>query len=133
MKDSTTWLRTSFLVGAVADGLVAVAMFSEMVVGHASPLTHSVPDIPYRYAIGLAGSLMLGWTVLLLWANRKPIERRGVLLLTCLVVLGLMLTVVFAMSSTYMPVVPGMSVLVFQAGLIALFASSYFASRRQHP
>ena len=32
--------------------------------------------------MGIGGSLMTGWTFLLLWAVRKPIERRAVSLLT---------------------------------------------------
>ena len=40
--------------------------------------------------MGMAGSLMIGWTLLLLWAVRKPIERRVVILLTAFpVVLGM--------------------------------------------
>ena len=133
MKNSTTWLRISYWVGAAADGLVALAMFSEMILGHTSPLTHYQPEAPYRYAIGLAGSLMLGWTILLLWADRKPVERRGVLILTCIVVLALMCTGVFAISLRYLPLGTGISVLVFQVFLIILFGGSYFASRRQNP
>jgi len=32
--------------------------------------------------MGMAAALMLAWTVLLIWGDRKPVERRGVLLLT---------------------------------------------------
>jgi len=40
--------------------------------------------------MGIGGSLMAGWTLLLLWAVRKPIERRAVILLTAFpVVFGL--------------------------------------------
>ena len=40
--------------------------------------------------MGMGGSLMTGWTFLLLWAVRKPIERRVVILLTAFpVVFGL--------------------------------------------
>ena len=132
MSRSTTLLRISFWVGAIADGLVALAMFSEMVFGHPSPLTHYAPGVPYRYAIGLAGSLMLGWTALLLWANRKPVERRGVLILTCIVVMALMITGLFGVSTGHVPMGTGVAVLVFQGFLIILFTTSYVASVRQH-
>ena len=40
--------------------------------------------------MGIGGSLMIGWTVLLLWAVRQPIERRFVILITAFpVVFGL--------------------------------------------
>ncbi len=133
MRNSKTWLRISYWVGAIADGLVALAMFGEMIIGHASPLTQYIPEVPYRYAIGLAGSLMFGWTILLLWADRKPIERRDVLLLTCVVIVGLMGSGIFAMLAGFVPIPAGSSVLVFQILLIALFSTSYYSSKRQDP
>ena len=133
MRNSKTWLRISYWVGAIADALVALAMFGEMIIGHSSPLTHYIPEVPYRYAIGLAGSLMFGWTILLIWADRKPIERRGVLLLTCVVVIGLMGSGIFAMLKGFIPIPAGSSVLGFQALLIALFSTSYYSSKRQDP
>ena len=40
--------------------------------------------------MGIGGTLMTGWTLLLLWAVREPIERRFVILLTAFpVVFGL--------------------------------------------
>ncbi len=133
MTNSKIWLRISFRVGAIADGIVALAMFAEAILSRPSPLTHYVPDTPYRYAIGLAGSLMLGWTVLLLWADRRPEERRGILLLTIAVVLGLMGSGLFALSTGFMPMATGVPILFFQGLLIVLFSSSYVASRRQRP
>lgn len=133
MDKSTTWLRISFRVGAIADGLAALTMFSEMIIGHASPLTHHAPDIHYRYAIGLAGSLMLGWSALLLWADRKPLERRGVLPLTCFVVIALMGTDVFAILTGHLPSNSGVPLLLLQGILIVLFTSSYVNSIRLHP
>ena len=39
----------------------------------------------------IGGVLMAGWTVLLLWAVQRPIERRFVILLTAMVVAALFL------------------------------------------
>jgi Mg2+ and Co2+ transporter CorA len=75
---------------------------------------------------------MLGWTVLLLWACRKPAERRDVLLLTCVVVVALMITGLFGITVGYVPFGAGVAVLAFQGLLIILFGSSYLASKRQH-
>ncbi len=43
--------------------------------------------------------MMLGWSVLLLWAYRRPLERRFVAALTVLVIPGLILTEVVAVHS----------------------------------
>lgn len=125
------WLRVSYWVGAIADGIVALAMFAETFLALPSPLTHSVPDLPYRYAMGLAGSLMLGWTILLLWADRKPRERRGVLIITNVVILGLMASGLFAVSSGFISLGRVAPSLVFQVLLIVLFTSSYLGSVRR--
>jgi hypothetical protein len=130
MIKSTTWLRISYWTGAVADGFVAMAMFAQAILGQPSPLTHYVPEIPYRYAMGLAGSLMLGWTILLLWANRDPVSRRGVLMITNAVILGLMISGLFAVFAEFMPIRAALPLFVFQAALIALFTFSYIASAR---
>ena len=92
----------------------------------------SVPETPYRYAMGFAGSLMLEWTILLLWADRRPIERRGVLIITIVVILGLMGSSAFSLSAGFMPARSVVPVLIFQVALILVFSSSYIASRRAH-
>lgn len=66
------WLRTSYRVGAVADAVAAVSLLIPSRTG----------EVEFRYAMGMAAALMLAWTVLLIWGDRRPVERRGVLLLT---------------------------------------------------
>ncbi len=105
-------------------------MFAQAILARPSPLTHYLPETPYRYAMALAGSLMLGWTILLLWANLRPVERRGVLLITNVVILGLMASGLFAVVAGFMPVRAGVPILAFQVTLIGLFTLSYVASIR---
>jgi len=40
-------------------------------------------DAGFRFGLLYGAPVMLGWTLLLFWANRKPLERKGVVL--CLV------------------------------------------------
>jgi len=130
MKRSTRWLHISYRVGAVADGIVAIVMLGQAILAHESPLTHYVPEVPYRYAMGLAGSLMLGWAVLLLWADRKPQERRGVLMITNLVIVGLIGSGIYALYSGFATSSSMAPVLVIQVVLIALFTYSYTIAGR---
>ena len=54
--------------------------------------------------MGMGASLMFGWTVLLLWADQKPLERKAVLLITLLpVVLGLALNEIIAVRAGFCP------------------------------
>ena len=128
----TWWLRVSFWTGAIADGLVAVALLGQAILGHESPLTGHLPDASDRYTMGLAGSLMLGWTMLLIWADRRPLERRGVLPITCLVVAGLLVSCAGAAASGHAAWATMLPVLAFQAGLIVLFGTSWARSRERN-
>ncbi|MBY9016647.1 MAG: hypothetical protein KGD68_13220, partial [Candidatus Lokiarchaeota archaeon] len=54
-------------------------------------MTNVSTDVSYKYQTGTGAFLMLGWTILLIWADRNPIERKDVLLLTAIpVVVGIM-------------------------------------------
>ena len=117
MKNKIIWLRIGYWVGAVTDGLATVRMLFPQFSNDAS----------YRYAMGLGASLMLGWTFLLIWADKKPLERKFVLLLTAFpVVTGLLLAEVFAVSAGIITVEKMLPVGVFLVALIALFSFGYF-------
>ena len=89
-----TWLRVSYWVGAVADAVATVAILIPSRMGESE----------FRYPMGLAAALMLAWTVLPVWADRRPVERRGVLLITVFpLIIGLMASCVFAASSGQLP------------------------------
>jgi hypothetical protein len=121
MGKQILWLRISYWVGAVADGFATYRMLFPKI-------AHGVE---YRYALGLAASLMLGWTILLIWADRKPMERKGVLLLTAFpVVSGLLLAELYAVFSGIVPLGKMLPTGIFLVGLITLFSFSYFNARR---
>jgi len=116
-------LRSAFLLGAVTDALALVPMLvpevAELLWGFRDP-TGS-----YRFAMGYGASLMLGWTGLLLWAYRRPLERRFVAALTVVVIYGLVATEVVAVVSGAMPAWRMLPTWILQAGLLALFATAY--------
>lgn len=121
------WLRISYWVGAVADAIAA----SLMLFPEAGSVVYGIrfePDPAYRYAMGLGASLMLGWTVLLLWANRRPVERRGILLITVLVILGLASAGAYGVTSGLIAIPRMIPTWIFQAFLVVLFSYSYFRS-----
>jgi len=124
MKDRKRWLRISYWTGAVIDGVAAL----QLLMPNLFAVINRLPDFhsSLTYASGMAASLMLGWTVLLLWANRQPLERKGVLVITIVpVILGLVVTEVWATWSGFLAVGALVPVWVLQAALCALFAFSY--------
>jgi hypothetical protein len=101
------WLKTSFLVGAVVDAIAGVLILVPAQMG----------ETEFRYSMGLAASLMFGWTLLMLWGYRSPIKRKGILPLTIFpVITG--------------PVGRVIVTLVLGVGLIALFGYSYLGARK---
>lgn len=125
-------LRTAFLVGAITDALAVIPLLSPSM---ASLLWgFDATDGAYRFAMGYAASLMLGWTGFLLWASRRPGERAFAAPLTVFVVYGLVATEVAAVRSGAMPVWRVIPTWCLQAGLLGLFATAYhypaFVARR---
>ena len=130
MDNRVRWLRISYWTGAAADALVVLPMLSPAIGGALFGIEDFDPAEDYRYAMALGASLMLGWTFLLLWADRRPVERRGILLLTvCPVLVGLVVAGIYAVASGLVEVERAVPVWVFQSGLVALFLTSYLRAR----
>lgn len=116
-------LRTAFIVGAITDALALVPML--LPPAAALLWGFGEPSGRYRFAMGYGASLMLGWTGLLVWAARHPLERRFVAALTVLVIYGLVLAEIVAVLSGVMPAWRMIPTWCLQAGLLALFAAAY--------
>lgn len=116
-------LRRAFLLGAITDAAALVPML----VPRAAGLFWGFDDASgaYRFAMGYGASLMLGWTALLLWAYRRPIDRRFVAALTVLVIYGLVLTEIVAVLSGHLEAWRMIPTWCLQSILLALFASAY--------
>lgn len=128
------WLRISYWAGAILDALASLSMLFPKLFAATNHLPDFHPGLEYRYAMGMGASLMLGWTGLLLWADRKPLERRGVLLLTLApVVLGLVLNEIVAVHAGFLSVQATAPVWIAQTLISALFAFSYLNARRLEP
>jgi hypothetical protein len=78
----------------------------------------------------LGASLMLGWTLLLLWASRRPVERGFVAPLTMVVVCGFVVTEVLELSRH---VEPAQLAATFgsQLALLLLFGAAYYSGKRR--
>jgi hypothetical protein len=126
MKARKRRLRICYWTGASIDGLAALPLLVPNLFAAINRLPDFHPSLASTYASGLAASLMLGWTVLLLWANRHPLERKGVLLITIApVILGLVVTEVWAAWSGFLAWGALVPTWILQAALCALFAFSY--------
>ena len=133
-KDNVVVLKTAFLIGAVADGLIAIEWFlislglADLPV-HPSFFVGSGQD--FQYVLSISGLFMMGWAFLLYWGSLRPIERRGVLLLTAVMLFIAILSdgIVFGHLFSTKQIVLGTSVKLF---LVIVFAGSYWQSKRRH-
>ncbi len=124
------WLRLSYWIGAVVDFAAGWMMLIPSLFAFMNqPTTFQSAD-EYRYAMGMGAPLMFGWTVLLLWADRKPLERQAILPITLLVVLGEILTQIWGISVGFVPLGAIAPTFVMQAILISLFCFAYFRAGR---
>ena len=76
MKDKVIWLRVSYWVAAIADFAVAILVLIPERMGVAG----------FVYPMGLMSAVAFSWGIILVLADRKPMERRWVLAPTILVV-----------------------------------------------
>ena len=114
------WLKLSFMTGAVADAIVGVLILIPSRMGEAE----------FRYPMGLAASLMFGWTVLLLWGYAKPVERKSLLLITIFpVITGLMASAVYQVAIGAFTLGRVLPTVALGIGLIGLLGFSYFKAR----
>ncbi len=98
MDTKTRLLRTSYWAAAILDVLAFLMMLSPALFAWNNQLSDFHPGVEYRYAMGMGAPLMLGWTILLLWADRKPLERRHILWITLLVILGEVLVEIYGVG-----------------------------------
>lgn len=128
---SVRLLRVCYWIGAVVDLVAAAQMLSPRLFALAYGLDDFRPDAAYRYAMGMGASLMVGWTALLLWADRRPHERRGVLLLTIFpVIAGLVVNEIAAVRAGFVAPVYFVPAWGFQAGYTVLCVVAYVRAGR---
>ena len=88
--EAVRWLRRSYRYAAFVDAIAAVGMVHPKLYGPTlrfdKRFRRTGPE--FTYAMRTGAPLMAGWTILLMWADRKPLERRGVLLITLIPVVA---------------------------------------------
>ncbi|MFX1513233.1 MAG: hypothetical protein ACFFCQ_11660 [Promethearchaeota archaeon] len=128
-------LRASYWIGAILDGIYAINMGLVWLIDQYSGfdpirLLRFTEGLESRYAWGFACVMVTTWTILLIWADRKPIERRDVILLTAFpLVTGLLVDTFFAIETNLVSWADILSIQLVYVFLIVLFSSSYLLTR----
>lgn len=108
-------IRTSYWVAAIADFIIAMLVLIPERMGVGS----------FVYPMGLMSAVAFSWGVLLMHADRKPVERKWVLLPTILVVFLLGVAGLVAVSMDLLPVrrIIGSSVAVVLVLCLLIYTS----------
>ncbi|MBN2083795.1 MAG: hypothetical protein JW748_01125 [Anaerolineales bacterium] len=123
-------LRLAYWTGAAMDAVMLVPMLFPPAGAAMFGLTDFHPGPEYRYAMYVGASLMAGWTALLIWADHKPVERRGVILLTIIpVILGMIGASLYIAGSGLAAPARVIPMLAIQVFLAVLYLSAYLGSR----
>jgi hypothetical protein len=135
VKNRVMLLRISFWIGAILDGIYAINMSLVWLIESYEgidpmKLVRFVGGLQSRYIWGIATIFMISWTILLIWADRKPLERRDVILITSFpLITGLLVDTFFAISVNLVSWVDILLVQSVYICLIVLFAASYLLTR----
>lgn len=123
------WLRIAYWAGIIMDAIAAIQMlFPQLLIRmHGIDL---VPTAEFNFAMRYGAPLMIGWTVLLFWADRKPVERKDILLITAFpVVVGYVAIVIYAIVSGFATLGNMIPAFIMQAVLLTLFTIGYWKAR----
>jgi hypothetical protein len=110
VKNQVRWLRTAYWWGIIQDIFYSFPFLS--------------PEKLKQPLFGI-DALVFAWTLLLIWADRKPLERKGVMLFT---------TIIVAIKIIQRLMREGLhpdAMWGAQWGTLALFASSYLNASRK--
>ncbi|MFH1188973.1 MAG: hypothetical protein V1652_03985 [bacterium] len=127
IRNRIKFIKTCYYIGAVADLIATIPL----VFPKAAQVMFGINTLnvgnDYLYVSRIGASLMIGWTVLLIWGSLKPIERKGILFLTIFpVVLCLFIASICAVTSGFITVKSMMPLWIFYAILIPLYGSAYY-------
>ena len=131
MKHGVKLLKLAYVVGAITDLLVFLMMVFPQFATAFWGLEGFTEE--YYFAMGMGAPLMLGWTLLLLWAYKKPVERRFVSPLTILVICGIAITNIITVNMGLFTVTGMLPSFIIQSLLLVLFSLGYvFTNPKNH-
>jgi len=113
-------LRIGYWMGIVLDAIAFVQMAFPQIGLKMLKARVGVTN-EYVFAINLAAGLMLAWTLLLFWADRKPMERRMIIPLTMIIIAWNICTLIFGVRVNLVPLETMLPQIVMAVLLMAYY------------
>jgi hypothetical protein len=127
MEQRVIWLKIAFLAGAIMDAITLIPMLTPLAATIIWGFTNITGE--YLFAMWFGAALMLGWTLLLVWAYQKPLDRRFVAVLSIIVVIGLMSANAAGFAFQILGMMQFASTLVIQCVILVLFLVGWIITR----
>ena len=123
-------LRLSFIIGVIADAIVAINWFL-ISLGYSYANLISAfrgSGVDYEFAMFICSLFMFGWTAILFWGYLKPEERKGLLLITSSL---LLVSIILELILFYQLLISKGFIIgiILRIVLIGKFSFSYFYSK----
>lgn len=132
-NNQLVFLKLSFIIGTIADFVVGINWLL-ISLGYSIPnLISSFKGVgtDYRFAMYIGTMFMFGWTVLLFWGYLKPLERRGLLIITA-VLLSISILIELLFYRNLLAGIGFISGIILRLLLIGKFTFSYFYSLKKY-
>lgn len=128
MKKRIIWLRITFIWGIIADAIETVRMIFPNLFLKTTGINLELSD-GLRFGLLYGMPVMLGWTLLLFWANLKPIKRKGVLMCLIPVILAYIVVEIASLRMGYVELSNMIPTFILQIVLVFLCLFSYLSTK----
>ncbi len=125
-------LRVAYWIGMALDALAFVQMAFPAIGLKMLGSTIAVGPA-YVFSIELGAGLMLAWTLLLFWADRKPSERRGVIPLTMIVIAWNFAAMLYGVREGLVPAGAMLPQIIIAGATFAYYGVCFALSSRRAP
>ncbi len=130
MKNATLFLRIAYWWGIIADAVSAILMLFPNLFLRLMNF-NLTPGRDFAFGLSYGAPLMIGWTILLVWADRQPVERKDILLLTLPVIIGYIAIEIYAIPTGLISVGSALPLLAMQTGLFLFIIFSCWQARNR--
>ncbi len=130
MKRAITLLQINFWSGAILDACMVLILLSPKLCGILLGIPNFAPDLITQYVMNVSATLMASWAGILIWAAMKPLERKGIVWITLLLLQsGLVASGITLYVQNGIPFEKVLSLWGVSGYLICLHIASLFVSR----
>ena len=128
MQNKKFIIRITLWWGIIADLFETIRMIVPQMFISTAGINTTAND-SFQFALLYGAPVMLGWTLLLFWADRKPIERKGIFLCLIPVIIGYFVVEIVGIKINILVLQNTIPTFILQTILLSLSIVSYFIAQ----